>query len=89
MGTRKPSRATVLTSCAVIVALGAMLHAESPTYSPYPYSRTKVRAVAQSCIGSLLAPSTDSVLFVADEDGEIVGMRLTIAGDDALVIDLG
>lgn len=58
----------------VVVALGAMLHAESPTYSPYPYSRTKARAIAQSCIGSLLAPSTDSVLFVADEGGEIVGM---------------
>lgn len=57
-----------------VVALGAMLHAESPTYSPYPYSRTKARAIAQSCIGSLLAPSTDSVLFVADEGGEVIGM---------------
>lgn len=57
-----------------VVELGAMLHAESPTYSPYPYSRQKARAVARSCIGSLLAPPADSVLFVADEGGEVIGM---------------
>ncbi len=57
-----------------VVELGAMLHAESPTYRPYPYSRQKARAVARSCIGSLLAPPADSVLFVADEGGEVIGM---------------
>ena len=57
-----------------VVELGAMLHAESPTYSPYPYSRQKARAVARSCIGSLLSPPADSVLFVADEGGEVIGM---------------
>lgn len=57
-----------------VVELGAMLHAESPTYRPYTYSRQKARAVARSCIGSLLAPPADSVLFVADEGGEVIGM---------------
>ena len=71
-----------------VVDLGARLHAESPTYRDFPYSRIKVRAVLQQCVGTLMAPAEDAVMLVAEEDGRLIGMLLGYLTEGVFVEDL-
>lgn len=52
-----------------IINMGEAMHAESPRFAPYPFSRGKAERLARSLICD-----ADGILLVAERDDELIGM---------------
>ncbi|MGX6570430.1 N-acetyltransferase domain-containing protein [Cupriavidus necator] len=61
-------RTATLEDLPEVLALGEMLHAESPRWSRLSFNRTKVLALMQH-----LVESPDGLLLVAESKGEVLG----------------
>lgn len=62
-------RKATLKDVAALVALGAVMHAESPRFSRHPYMPERATATLQYLLGE-----ETGCVFVAERDGSIVGM---------------
>lgn len=74
-----------------LIAMGRMLHAESPRYRDMPFAESKLLILAKRLQGTLLAE--ESCVFVAVTGGEVIGMLVGIASvrwfnDERYVTDL-
>lgn len=58
----------------VVIAMGRALHAESPRYSRLSFSDDKVTALVRSMVSGTLVTEPAGGAFVAEKNGQIVGM---------------
>lgn len=81
-------RPATLDDVETLVALGAMMAAESPRYRRLRYSPEKVRALVEAVVRG-----DSGFMWVAETAGEIVGLMLAVAtphwcSDDLVVSEL-
>lgn len=74
-----------------LIAMGQALHDESPRYQGMGFNPAKLRRLYAQLQGTLLAE--DGAVFVAEQDGEVIGMTVCVAterwfSDERYVTDL-
>jgi GNAT superfamily N-acetyltransferase len=62
-----------------LIAMGQALHDESPRYQHMAYSPRKLRTLFGQLTGSILTPA--GCVFVAERNGEVVGMTVGLIAD--------
>lgn len=81
-------RAATLDDVPALVAMGALMAAESPRYSRLRYSPAKVRALVEHVVST-----GEGFMWVSVDDGQITGLMLAVAtphwcSDDLVVGEL-
>lgn len=72
-------RPATFTDLDALIAMGQALHDESPRYQGMAFNPAKLRVLFDRLQGSILAPV--GCVFVAERDGEIVGMTVGLIVD--------